>query len=129
MEAGSQKDQQGGRRWQPCSEIVTNETNLMDHQIAAIYERRSFIELLFKELRQDLRLGKYQVQHEAAILNHLRLCCPAHLLLTHRSPRALGCQSQKAEQGSGSAVDEAAAARPARSRPLRSDPTGPAEGA
>jgi SRSO17 transposase len=81
--------------WKKMVAIVTNETNLTDRQIVAIYERRWAIEVLFKELRQDLGLGVYQVQHEEAILNHLHLCCLAHLLLTHRSLLALGAQAKK----------------------------------
>jgi len=81
--------------WKKMVAIVTNETNLTDRQIVAIYERRWAIELLFKELRQDLGLGEYQLQHEEAILNHLHLCCLAHLLLTHRSLTALGAKAKK----------------------------------
>jgi hypothetical protein len=81
--------------WKKLVAIVTNERNLKDRQIVAIYERRWGIEVLFKELRQDLGLAAYQVQHETAIVHHLHLCCLAHLLLTHRSLRALGAQAKK----------------------------------
>lgn len=81
--------------WKKLVAIVTNERGLTDRQIVAVYERRWGIEMLFKELRQDLGLGVYQVQHETAIVHHLHLCCLAHLLLTHRSLLALGAQAKK----------------------------------
>lgn len=70
--------------WKKCIAVVTNETGLRPRQIIAIYERRWLIEVLFKELHQDLGLGDYQMLHRDGILRHLHLCCLAHLLLTHR---------------------------------------------
>ena len=76
--------------WKKCIAVVTNETGLRPRQIIAVYETRWLIEVLFKELHQDLGLGDYQVLHRDAILRHLHLCCLAHLLLTHRCLQRAG---------------------------------------
>ena len=81
--------------WKKCIAIVTNETGLRPRQIIAVYETRWLIEVLFKELHQDLGLGDYQVLHRDAILRHLHLCCLAHLLLTHRRLEAIGAKATK----------------------------------
>lgn len=82
--------------WKKCIAIVTNETGLRPRQIIAAYELRWSIEVLFKELHQDLGLGDYQVLHRDAILRHLHLCCLAHLLLTHRCVQTLGAKATQA---------------------------------
>lgn len=84
--------------WKKCIAIVTNETGLRPRQIVAIYEMRWLIEVLFKQLHQDLGLGDYQMLHRQAILRHLHLCCLAHLLLTHRCLAALGAKATKSNQ-------------------------------
>src|SRR5687768_770586 len=81
--------------WKKCIAIVTNETGLRPREIVAIYERRWPIEVLFKELAQDLGLGDYQMLAEDGIVHHLHVCGLAHLLLTHRSLEALGAQARK----------------------------------
>jgi hypothetical protein len=81
--------------WKKCIAIVTNETGLRPRQITAVYETRRLIEVLFKELHQDLGLGDYQVLHRGAILRHLHLCCLAHLPLTHRRLEAIGAKATK----------------------------------
>ena len=84
--------------WKKCIAIVTSETQLPPRRIVAIYETRWLIEVLFKELHQDLGLGDYQMLHRDGILRHLHLCCLAHLLLTHRCLNGLGAQATKANQ-------------------------------
>jgi SRSO17 transposase len=84
--------------WKKSIAIVTNETGLRPRQIVAIYEQRWLIEVLFKELHQDLGLGDYQMLHRDGILRHLHLCCLGHLLLTHRSLQAIGAQATKANR-------------------------------
>ena len=84
--------------WKKTIALVTNETGLRPRQIVAIYEMRWLIEVLFKELHQDLGLGDYQMLHRDGILRHLHLCCLAHLLLTHRCLSALGAQAIQANQ-------------------------------
>jgi SRSO17 transposase len=81
--------------WKKCIAIVTNETGLRPRQVVAIYELRWNIEVLFKELRQDLGLGDYQMIAEEGILKHLHVCCLAHLLLTHQSIEGLGAKARK----------------------------------
>jgi transposase len=82
--------------WKKCIAIVTSESGLRPRQIVAIYETRWLIEVLFKELRQDLGLGDYQMIAEDGIVAHLHVCCLAHLMLTHQSLRGLGAQATKA---------------------------------
>jgi len=53
---------------------------------------------LFKELRQDLGLGDYQMIAEEGILKHLHVCCLAHLLLTHQCLDELGAKAAKANK-------------------------------
>jgi SRSO17 transposase len=81
--------------WKKCIAIVTNETGLKAREIVAIYELRWNIEVLFKELHQDLGLGDYQMLHKDGIVHHLHVCCLAHLLLTHQSLTALGAKARK----------------------------------
>ena len=76
--------------------IVTNETGLEARKIVSIYEHRWSIEILFKELRNDLGLGEYQVLDEHAIVRHLHLCALAHLMLTHHAMEGAGAQARKA---------------------------------
>lgn len=84
-----------GERWKTTVAIVTNAANIDARSIVSIYERRWKIEVLFKELEQDLGLGDYQMLKETAIVHHLHLCCLAHLLLTHRSIDALDAQAME----------------------------------
>jgi SRSO17 transposase len=82
--------------WKKCIAVVTSETGLRPRQVVAIYEMRWSIEVLFKELRQDLGLGDYQMIAEEGILKHLHVCCLAHLMLTHQSLDGLGAKARKA---------------------------------
>lgn len=81
--------------WKSCIAIVTNETGLKARQIVEVYECRWLIEVLFKELAQDLGLGDYQMLQTDGIVRHLHVCCLAHLLLTHHSLEELGAQARK----------------------------------
>jgi hypothetical protein len=81
--------------WKKCIAVVTSETGLKPRQVVAIYETRWLIEVLFKELRQDLGLADYQMIAEQGVLHHLHVCCLAHLLLTHRSLDALGAKAKE----------------------------------
>ena len=81
--------------WKKCIAVVTNETNLRARQILEIYQRRWPIEVLFKELAQDLGLGDYQMLQKDGIVNHLHACCLAHLMLTHHALHGLGEKARK----------------------------------
>jgi SRSO17 transposase len=81
--------------WKKCIAIVTNETKLKARQVVEVYERRWLIEVLFKELAQDLGLGDYQMLQTDGIVNHLHVCCLAHLLLTHQSVQEIGAKARK----------------------------------
>ena len=80
--------------WKKCIAVVTDETGLRPRQVVAIYELRWNIEVLFKELRQDLGLGDYQMIAEEGILKHLHVCCLAHLMLTHQALDGLGAKAK-----------------------------------
>jgi SRSO17 transposase len=82
--------------WKRVLAVVTNETTLKAREIIAIYEQRWHIEVLFKELRESLGLGDYQVIGRDAIERHLHLVCLTHLVLTHHSLSAGGAQARKA---------------------------------
>lgn len=84
--------------WKKTIAIVTNQRNLKARQIVAIYECRWLIEVLFKELRQDLGLADYQMLHKDGIVHHLHVCCLAHLLLTHQSLQGCGAKARKANR-------------------------------
>jgi SRSO17 transposase len=84
--------------WKKCIAVVTSETGLRPRQVVAIYELRWHIEVLFKELHQDLGLGDYQMIAKDGIVHHLHVCCLAHLLLTHRSLAGLGAKATKPDK-------------------------------
>ena len=84
--------------WKKCIAIVTSETQLRPRQIVAIYETRWLIEVLFKELAQDLGLGDYQMLQTDGIVHHLHVCCLAHLLLTHHALHGLGEKARKPDE-------------------------------
>jgi hypothetical protein len=50
--------------WRKTVAIVTHDLKLDPRRIVAIYEKRWGIEVMFKELRQDLGLGDYQMLAE-----------------------------------------------------------------
>jgi SRSO17 transposase len=81
--------------WKKCIAIVTGETGLKAREIVAVYELRWNIEVLFKELHQDLGLGDYQMIAKDGIVHHPHVCCLAHLLLTHQSLAGLGAKARK----------------------------------
>jgi len=85
-------------RWTTTVAIVTNQKNIDARSIVSIYEKRWKIEVLFKELEQDLGLGDYQMLKETAIVHHVHLCCLAHLMLTHQSIDALAEQAMEPQR-------------------------------
>jgi hypothetical protein len=82
--------------WQRVLAVATNETSLKAREIIAIYEQRWHIEVLFKELRDSLGLGDYQVIGRGAIERHLHLVCLTHLVPTHHSLGAGGAKARRA---------------------------------
>lgn len=87
------------KRSGPCSKellsVVTNETNMKPRDIIVTYEKRWNIEVLFKELRNSLGLGEYQVLSRTAIERHLHLSCLAHQTLTHQAIMEEGAQAKQ----------------------------------
>lgn len=75
--------------------VVTNELNMKPREIIATYEKRWNIEVLFKELRNSLGLGEYQVLSRTAIERHLHLSCMAHQTLTHQAVMEEGAQAKQ----------------------------------
>ena len=81
--------------WKKCIAVVTTEAGLRAREVVAIYELRWNIEVLFKELHQDLGLGDYQMLSKDGIVHHWHVCCLAHLMLTHQSLTGLGANARK----------------------------------
>lgn len=87
-----------GDPWKNVVAFVTNERGLEARKIVSIYEGRWAIEILFKELRNDLGRCEYQVLEERAMVRHLHLCALSHLRLTHHAMAGVGAQARKANQ-------------------------------
>lgn len=75
--------------------VATNETNMKPREVITTYEKRWNIEVLFKELRNSLGLGEYQVLSRTAIERHLHLSCMAHQTLTHQAIMAEGAKAKQ----------------------------------
>jgi SRSO17 transposase len=63
--------------------LVTNMLHLSAVAISRHYSFRWEIEIFFKELKQYLGLGDYQVRPYRAIVRHIRFVCMAYLFLIH----------------------------------------------
>ena len=62
--------------------IVTNMLQLTSREIISIYQRRFLIEVLFRELKSDLGLGKQQVtRNETRIENSIAIAIMSYLVL------------------------------------------------
>ena len=57
--------------------------NIFTHYEFKHYSFRWEIEIFFKELKQYLGLGDYQVRPYRAIVRHIRFACMAYLFLIH----------------------------------------------
>ena len=75
--------------------VVTNETNMKPRDIIVTYEKRWNIEVLFKELRNSLGLGEYQVLSRTAIERHMHLSCLAHQTPTHQAIMEEGAKAKQ----------------------------------
>ena len=73
--------------------MATNETRWGAKRVLSHYLNRWPIEVLFKESKQYLGLGDYQVLRFRGIERHLCLVLIAHLLLTHLGGVAQGAQA------------------------------------
>lgn len=76
--------------------LVTNNRSLSPRQVLLHYEYRWHIEILFKQFKQYLGWGDYQIRSYRGIVRHLHLVAAAHLMLTHRALTSLGAQARKA---------------------------------
>ena len=63
--------------------LVTNMLHLSAVAVSKYYSFRWEIEIFFKELKQYLGLGDYQVRPYRAIVRHIRFACMAYLFLIH----------------------------------------------
>jgi SRSO17 transposase len=73
--------------------MATDETRWSATTILSHYLNRWPIEILFKESKQNLGLGDYQVLRYRGIERYLHLVLIAHLLLTHLGANAPGAQA------------------------------------
>ncbi len=85
-----------GDPWKKVLAVATNELHRAPRDVIAIYEKRWFIEVMFKELRSELGLCEYRMQKRKGIRRHLHLVCLAHLVLTHHALSAVGAKARKA---------------------------------
>jgi len=73
--------------------IATNETRWGALRVLRLYLNRWPIEILFKESKQYLGLGDYQMLRYRGVVRYLHLVLIAHLLLTHLGGVAQGAQA------------------------------------
>lgn len=73
--------------------MATNETRWGALRVLSHYLNRWPIEVLFKESKQYLGLGDYQMLRYRGIVRYLHLVLIAHLLLTHLGAAAHGAQA------------------------------------
>lgn len=78
--------------------VVTNELDMKPRDVIVTYEKRWSIEVLFKDLRNTLGLGEYQVLSRTAIERHLHLSCAAHQTLTHQAIKEEGAQAKQKDK-------------------------------
>ena len=78
--------------------MATNETRWGAVRVLSEYLNRWPIEVLFKESKQYLGLGDYQVLRYRGIERYLHLVLIAHLLLTHQGVNELGAQAEDTTQ-------------------------------
>jgi len=74
--------------------LATNETRWGALRVLSHYLNRWPIEVLFKESKQYLGLGDYQLLRYRGIGRYLHLVLIAHLLLTHLGATAQGAQAE-----------------------------------
>lgn len=75
--------------------MATNETRWGALRVLSEYVNRWPIEVLFKECKQYLGLGDYQVLRYRGIERYLHLVLIAHLLLTHLGASQTGAQANR----------------------------------
>jgi SRSO17 transposase len=78
--------------------MVTNETRWSVKTILSHYLFRWSIEVLFKETKQYLGLGDYQILRYRGVERYLQLVMIAHLLLTHLAINEAGAQAKQKKQ-------------------------------
>jgi len=77
--------------------MATDETRWSASTILSHYLNRWPIELLFKETKQNLGLGDYQLLRYRGVERYLHLVMIAHLLLTHLGANEPGAQADRNE--------------------------------
>ncbi len=75
--------------------LVTDDFSLSARDVVIAYKSRWSVEVLLKNLKQVLGLGDYQTGYYEGVVNHLRLSCIAHLLLTHLGLKGLSQKSKR----------------------------------
>ena len=78
--------------------MATNETRWGALRVLRHYLTRWPIEVLFKESKQYLGLGDYQMLRYRGVVRYLHLALIAHLLLTHLGGAAQGAQAEEKDK-------------------------------
>jgi len=61
--------------------LTTNVVQLRDAMVARLYARRNWVEVFYREAKDDLGAGQYQVRDLASIVRHWMLVFVAYTLL------------------------------------------------
>ena len=69
--------------------LATNDSTLSAKKVVEAYRNRWAIEVLFKDAKQHLGLGDYQLLRYQAVEKYLQLVMCAHCLLTHQAKTGL----------------------------------------
>ena len=64
-------------RWnsKTCTFLVSNNTDLNGLKVLEYYKKRWVIEVFYRDCKQHLGMGEYQVRRFDAVVIHLHPCC------------------------------------------------------
>ena len=82
--------------------LATNDSTLSAREVVEAYRNRWAIEVLFKDTKQHLGLGDYQLLKYRAVEKYLQLVMCAHCLLTHQAKTWLDEKEKNVENNRGS---------------------------
>ena len=80
--------------------LATNDSTLSAKEVVEAYRNRWAIEVLFKDAKQHLGLGDYQLLKYQAVEKYLQLVMCAHCLLTHQAKTWLDEKEKNNENNS-----------------------------
>ena len=81
--------------------LATNDSTLSAKEVVEAYRNRWAIEVLFKDAKQHLGLGDYQLLKYQAVERYLQLVMCAHCLLTHQAKTWLDEKEKNVENNRG----------------------------